>query len=233
MSWHALTFIVLHNSNHLFVLFNVAPVCCSSRYGLAVLSCYGFFVVYALRVNLSVAMVDMLNNTHKSSTNHSDSLCPAHNSPERPKHNHTVSWKVSVEEDLKCNIHNYLCCDTWFLSQEKNTYVQFMYFSYSEMSLAVVIGQRVRLGLWDSGLDLGCLLLRLYPDTDPWGLPGQPMRTQVALGIGNSGNGTFHTANTPGCWFGSKLSLRCSGGWRDWRGRRSWMFHFDRSLYQM
>lgn len=87
------------NSNHLFVLSNAAPVCCSSRYGLAVLSCYGFFVVYALRVNLSVAMVDMLNNTQESSTNHSNSLCPAHDSPERPKHNHTVSWTVSAEEE--------------------------------------------------------------------------------------------------------------------------------------
>lgn len=44
-------------------------------------------------------MVDMLNNTHKSSTNHSRSLCPAHNSPERPKHNHTVSQKVYAERN--------------------------------------------------------------------------------------------------------------------------------------
>lgn len=91
-----------------FVFYNVAPVCCSSRYGLAVLSCYAFFVAYALRVNLSVAMVDMLNSTRKSSTNHSGSLCPAHNSSERPKHNHTVSWNMSVEEDFKYNIHHFL-----------------------------------------------------------------------------------------------------------------------------
>ena len=69
----------------------VAPVCCSSRYGLALLSSYGFFVVYSLRVNLSVAMVEMLNSTHQSNVNHSGSLCPAHPSPARPKHNHTVS----------------------------------------------------------------------------------------------------------------------------------------------
>ncbi|KAM4607677.1 sialin [Polymixia lowei] len=68
-----------------------APVCCSSRYGLALLSCYGFFVAYALRVNLSVAMVDMLNSTHHASDNQSDSVCPAHASPARPKHNHTAS----------------------------------------------------------------------------------------------------------------------------------------------
>lgn len=66
-----------------------APACGSARYGLAVLACYGFFVAYALRVNLSVAMVDMLNTT--SSSNTSQSVCPRHSSPARPKHNHTVS----------------------------------------------------------------------------------------------------------------------------------------------
>ncbi|KAK5908782.1 hypothetical protein CgunFtcFv8_016811 [Champsocephalus gunnari] len=67
-----------------------APACGSSRYGLAVLSSFGFFVVYSLRVNLSVAMVDMLNNT-QSDTNHSSSVCPAHANPPRPKHNHTAA----------------------------------------------------------------------------------------------------------------------------------------------
>ncbi|KAM6997678.1 sialin [Tautogolabrus adspersus] len=67
-----------------------APACCSSRYCLALLSSFGFFVVYSLRVNLSVAMVDMLNTTHQSSTNHSFSVCPPHASPTRPKHNHTA-----------------------------------------------------------------------------------------------------------------------------------------------
>uniref|UniRef100_A0A8C7KFG3 Sialin n=1 Tax=Oncorhynchus kisutch TaxID=8019 RepID=A0A8C7KFG3_ONCKI len=67
-----------------------APACCSSRYGLSLLSCYGFFVAYALRVNLSVAMVDMLNNTDASG-NTSKSVCPAHPSPARPIYNHTAS----------------------------------------------------------------------------------------------------------------------------------------------
>ncbi|XP_077438271.1 sialin [Vanacampus margaritifer] len=68
-----------------------APACCSARYCLALLSSFGFFVVYALRVNLSVAMVDMLNTTHQAQDNHSSSVCPAHPSPARPKHNHTAS----------------------------------------------------------------------------------------------------------------------------------------------
>ncbi|XP_057704747.1 sialin [Corythoichthys intestinalis] len=68
-----------------------APACCSARYGLALLSSFGFFVVYSLRVNLSVAMVDMLNTTHRPQHNHSSSVCPAHASPARPKHNQTAS----------------------------------------------------------------------------------------------------------------------------------------------
>uniref|UniRef100_A0A667X8J6 Sialin n=1 Tax=Myripristis murdjan TaxID=586833 RepID=A0A667X8J6_9TELE len=68
-----------------------APACCSARYGLAFLSSYGFFVAYALRVNLSVAMVDMVNSTHDTSGNHSSSVCSGHSSPVRPKHNHTAS----------------------------------------------------------------------------------------------------------------------------------------------
>ncbi|XP_030603237.1 sialin [Archocentrus centrarchus] len=68
-----------------------APACCSSRYALAVLSSYGFFVVYSLRVNLSVAMVDMLNSTHQSTANHSGAECPGHADPAVRKHNHTAS----------------------------------------------------------------------------------------------------------------------------------------------
>ncbi|XP_036411328.1 sialin isoform X1 [Megalops cyprinoides] len=41
----------------------VPPQCCSARYNLAVLMFFGFAVVYGLRVNLSVAMVAMVNGT--------------------------------------------------------------------------------------------------------------------------------------------------------------------------
>ncbi|XP_063347477.1 sialin [Pelmatolapia mariae] len=68
-----------------------APACGSSRYTLALLSSYGFFVVYSLRVNLSVAMVDMLNNTHQSTHNHSGTVCPGRADPAVRKHNHTAS----------------------------------------------------------------------------------------------------------------------------------------------
>ncbi|XP_042362935.1 sialin [Plectropomus leopardus] len=41
----------------------VPPQCCSARLNLAVLMFMGFTVVYVLRVNLSVAMVAMVNTT--------------------------------------------------------------------------------------------------------------------------------------------------------------------------
>ncbi|XP_071356299.1 uncharacterized protein [Trachinotus anak] len=41
----------------------VPPQCCSARLNLAVLMLFGFSVVYGLRVNLSVAMVAMVNTT--------------------------------------------------------------------------------------------------------------------------------------------------------------------------
>ncbi|KAM9838476.1 sialin [Aulostomus maculatus] len=42
---------------------DVPPQCCSARLSLAILMFFGFAVVYALRVNLSVAMVVMVNST--------------------------------------------------------------------------------------------------------------------------------------------------------------------------
>ncbi|XP_061767299.1 sialin [Nerophis ophidion] len=77
-----------------------APACCSTRYLLALLSSYGFFVVYSLRVNLSVAMVDMLNATHQPHTNHSASVCAPHANPARPGRNHSASvydWNVETQ----------------------------------------------------------------------------------------------------------------------------------------
>ncbi|XP_035284686.1 sialin isoform X1 [Anguilla anguilla] len=57
----------------------VPPQCCSARCNLATLMFFGFAVVYGLRVNLSVAMVAMVNSTSvHPSTNHSlVHVCPA------------------------------------------------------------------------------------------------------------------------------------------------------------
>uniref|UniRef100_A0AAY4C683 Major facilitator superfamily (MFS) profile domain-containing protein n=1 Tax=Denticeps clupeoides TaxID=299321 RepID=A0AAY4C683_9TELE len=57
-----------------------APQLCSARYSLALLMFFGFAVVYGLRVNLSVAMVAMVNDTesHQSLNRSTGHECPAH-----------------------------------------------------------------------------------------------------------------------------------------------------------
>ncbi|KAJ8360095.1 hypothetical protein SKAU_G00166200 [Synaphobranchus kaupii] len=74
-----------------------APVCGSSRYGLALLANYGFFVAYTLRVNLSVAMVDMLN-TNKSG-NGGFSHCPRQGPqpPERQNKAGVYDWDSETQ----------------------------------------------------------------------------------------------------------------------------------------
>ncbi|KAF3707159.1 Sialin H(+)/nitrate cotransporter H(+)/sialic acid cotransporter [Channa argus] len=55
----------------------VPPQCCSARLNLALLMFFGFSVVYGLRVNLSVAMVAMVNTTDpKPAPNNSMHACP-------------------------------------------------------------------------------------------------------------------------------------------------------------
>lgn len=63
----------------------------SSRFCLAYLAFLGFVNVYALRVNLSVAIVSMVNSSYLVSPHHSNdsSACPE--SPSQA--NHTVSYE--------------------------------------------------------------------------------------------------------------------------------------------
>ncbi|KAM6186547.1 sialin [Rhynchocyon petersi] len=75
------------------------PVCCSARYNLAVLAFFGFFIVYALRVNLSVALVDMINSTTTSAENTSNE-CPEHSVPIKVPHNRTgkqYQWDAETQ----------------------------------------------------------------------------------------------------------------------------------------
>lgn len=52
--------------------------CCSARYSLAILAFCGFFMVYALRVNLSVALVEMVDDNGTLPKNGSVEACPPH-----------------------------------------------------------------------------------------------------------------------------------------------------------
>ncbi|XP_059557157.1 sialin isoform X4 [Myotis daubentonii] len=67
-----------------------APVCCSARYNLAVLAFFGFFILYALRVNLSVALVDMVESNTTLANNRTSKECAEHSASIKVMHNHTI-----------------------------------------------------------------------------------------------------------------------------------------------
>ncbi|XP_040284583.1 sialin isoform X1 [Bufo bufo] len=76
------------------------PVCCSARYNLAVMALLGFFMLYALRVNLSVSLVDMVNSTSSEHVNRSANVCPDHSLPPIVPHNSTgkkYEWDANTQ----------------------------------------------------------------------------------------------------------------------------------------
>lgn len=78
----------------------VAQVCCSVRYNLAVLSFFGFFVLYALRVNLSVALVDMVDSNTTSADNRTSKECAEHSASNQVLHNQTgkrYQWDAETQ----------------------------------------------------------------------------------------------------------------------------------------
>lgn len=77
-----------------------APVCCSARYNLAVLAFFGFFVLYSLRVNLSVALVDMVDSNTTQTNNRTSKECPEHSAPIKVHYNHTgkkYQWDAETQ----------------------------------------------------------------------------------------------------------------------------------------
>ncbi|KAG8582002.1 hypothetical protein GDO81_007887 [Engystomops pustulosus] len=82
------------------------PACCSARYNLAVLALFGFFMLYALRVNLSVALVDMVNSTSSQQVNSSASVCPDHSaSPQVPRNTtgKKYDWDADTQGWILCS----------------------------------------------------------------------------------------------------------------------------------
>ncbi len=75
------------------------PACCSARYNLALLAFFGFFLLYALRVNLSVALVDMVEPNTSLAKNTTSNVCPEHSSTINVPRNTTgkkYSWDAVV-----------------------------------------------------------------------------------------------------------------------------------------
>ncbi|XP_023610047.1 sialin isoform X5 [Myotis lucifugus] len=76
------------------------PVCCSARYNLAVLAFFGFFILYALRVNLSVALVDMVDSNTTLANNRTSKECAEHSASMKVTHNHTgkrYKWDAETQ----------------------------------------------------------------------------------------------------------------------------------------
>lgn len=65
-------------------------MCCSARYNLAILAFFGFFVLYALRVNLSVALVDMVDSNTTLAANRTSQECAEHSAPINVPRSQTV-----------------------------------------------------------------------------------------------------------------------------------------------
>ncbi|XP_058032281.1 sialin isoform X4 [Ahaetulla prasina] len=65
------------------------PLWCSARLSLAIWAFFGFFLLYALRVNLSVALVDMVEPNTSLNKNITSNVCPEHSSTPIAPHNTT------------------------------------------------------------------------------------------------------------------------------------------------
>ncbi|MEE6476486.1 hypothetical protein FKM82_011092 [Ascaphus truei] len=79
---------------------SLVPVCCSARYNLAVMALLGFFMLYALRVNLSVALVNMVNASSSAQENTSSKVCPDHTTAPKVLHNttgHKYDWDSNTQ----------------------------------------------------------------------------------------------------------------------------------------
>ncbi|XP_059587184.1 sialin isoform X3 [Alligator mississippiensis] len=79
---------------------DAVPACCSARYNLAILAFFGFFLLYALRVNLSVALVDMVEPNTSLTKNTTSSVCPEHSSTLNVPRN-TTGKKYSWDSDTQ------------------------------------------------------------------------------------------------------------------------------------
>ncbi|KAM6460054.1 sialin isoform 1-T1 [Liasis olivaceus] len=76
------------------------PIWCSARLSLAIWAFFGFFLLYALRVNLSVALVDMIESNTSMSKNITSNVCPEHSStPVAPRN--TTGKKYAWDADMQ------------------------------------------------------------------------------------------------------------------------------------
>ncbi|KAM3851902.1 sialin isoform 4-T4 [Vipera latastei] len=76
------------------------PLWCSARLSLAMWAFFGFFLLYALRVNLSVALVDMIQPNISLNKNITSNVCPEHSSTSKVPLNTTgksYPWDAEMQ----------------------------------------------------------------------------------------------------------------------------------------
>ncbi|EDO45514.1 predicted protein [Nematostella vectensis] len=95
--------------------------CWRVRYTLALLACLGFCVVYGLRVNLSVALVAMVNSTYDGIDGNTNSECPGGNTPDTTYKNGDFNWDQKTQGlILGSFFYGYICTQLpggWLASQ--------------------------------------------------------------------------------------------------------------------
>lgn len=190
--------------HYLFLcVWSVPPRCCSARFNLAFLMFLGFTVVYGLRVNLSVAMVAMVNSTDPDPDgNHSvTNACPPPSGRENTSNNFQQPAGVTPLKHWK--------------SRHQDLSSRFIFCDASSL-WPLAPGPSLQLGLWDSGLAARGFLLRLLVHADPGRLPGRSLRGEVFPGFGCAGHGCPHSAHPSRCQMGVVLAVctASSGGLR-------------------
>lgn len=157
----------------------VPPQCCSARLNLAILMFLGFSVVYGLRVNLSVAMVAMVNTTDPDATKNSSVIhaCPLPSGAENGSQ--TFQQPAGVSPHRSGLRRGSMWGLLW--------------------PFVLAVDPSVRLGLRDSGLAARGFLLRLSVHPDSWGLPGWPLWGEYLSWFGCTGHSCPHPLHPSGC----------------------------------
>lgn len=184
----------------------VPPQCGSVRLNLAVLMFFGFAVVYALRVNFSVAMVAMVNTTASKPAPNSSVV---HTCPPLPdSDNTTFQQPDGVRKSFRTSLTAVRCF--WLL----------VFICLHRLPL----DPSVFMGLGDPRLATGRFLLRLPVHADSRRLPVGSLWRKPLPGPGRARHSRAHHTHRSGCSAGPILAL-CSadaGGRRRGEGVCEW-----------
>lgn len=184
--------------------------CCSVRLNLATLMFFGFAVVYALRVNFSVAMVAMVNTTDSKPAPNSSVVhaCPRSHSEDNTSDTIQQPDGVRVFSPFFFYIR---------LSATSSLHIFICLLIPSRHNL--VLDPSVSVGLGDSGLAAWRFLLRLPVNTDPRRLPCRSLWGEHLSGCGCAGHRRPHSAHPSSCPARFILAVCAEDAGGLWRGK--------------